>query len=55
MEKNKKTLIEAYSYCCTYYALVANQKADACIYYNKVIALDPTNEYILTLELECSN
>lgn len=55
IEKNKKTLIEAYSYCCTYYALVVNQKADACIYYNKVIALDPTNAYILTLELECSN
>lgn len=53
MEKNKKTLIEAYSYCCTYYALVANQKADACIYYNKVIALDPANEYIKTLELNC--
>ena len=55
IERNRKTLIEAYSYCCTYYALVANQKTEACIYYNKVIELDPTNAYILTLELECRN
>lgn len=42
-EKNKKDLVEAYSYL-GYYHFLKNERPAAKTYYEKILAIDPTNE-----------
>jgi tetratricopeptide (TPR) repeat protein len=49
LERNKKTLIDAYLYCCVYYNSIDNN-TDACTFLAKAKALDAENALLKELE-----